>query len=118
MDKILKNIKENGISNLEVFEENNGALTLAVWCDDEFFCSSGFEYSKGSLVEILKDLQNEKPNNWNDMKEMTEDEYYSMSFSTVAGRIILDLDGGFVDVDRMGVAARKEFSDYLNSKGN
>ena len=112
MDKILKNIKQNGIANLEVFEDNGGGLTLAVWCDDEFFCSSGFEYQVGSLVEIIKDLQHETPHNW-DMKEMTESEYYYASCFPNYGCIILDLEDGFVSVDRIGVAARKEFAEFI-----
>ena len=113
MDKILENIKENGIANLEVFKDNGGGLTLAVWCDDEFFCSSGFEYSEGSLVGILQDLQHETPHNWENMKEMTESEYYYMSCFPNYGCIILNLEDGFISMDRIGAAGRKEFAEFL-----
>ena len=108
METILKNIKENG-TNIEVFEDNGGGLTLAVWHEGKFFCSSGFEYQVGSLVEILKDLQEHFP----DEKEITEDEYYNMSLSTFSGHIILNLEDGFVNVGRMGAAGRKEFAEFL-----
>ena len=83
MNKILKNIKENGITSIEVFEDAGGSrLTFAVWRGDEFFCSSGFEYSEGLLVEVLKDLLHKTPNNWEALKEMTEDEFYNMKVSS------------------------------------
>ena len=47
MDKILKTIKEKGITHIEVFEDNGGGLTFSVWCGDEFLDTSGFEYSEG-----------------------------------------------------------------------
>ena len=112
MDKILKNIKENGITNIEVFEDINGGLTLAVWCDDEFFCSSGFEYSEGYLVELLKDLQHETPHNWENMKEMTEETYINISSDINYGCVVLNIEG-FCNIDAMGVAARKEFAEFL-----
>ena len=68
MDKILKNIKENGINSIEVSEDNGGGLTFAVWCGDELLCPSGFEYSEGFLVETLKDLQDETPHNWENIE--------------------------------------------------
>ena len=113
MEAILKNIKQNGIANLEVFEDNGGGLTLAVWCDDEFFCSSGFEYQVGSLVGILQDLQHETPHNLENMKEMTESEYYYSSCFPNYGHIILNLEDGFVSVDRIGAAGRKEFAEFI-----
>ena len=68
MDKTLKNTKEYGITSIEVSEDNGGGLTFAVWCGDELLCPSGFEYSEGFLVEILKDLQDETPHNWENIE--------------------------------------------------
>ena len=108
METILKNIKENGIANLEVFEDNGGGLTLAVWHEGKFFCSSGFEYQVGSLVEILKDLHEHFPYE----KEMTEETYMNISSDINYGYVVLNIEG-FCNIDAMGVAARKEFAEFL-----
>ena len=110
METILKNIKNND-TNIEVFEDNAGGLTLAVWRKGEFFSAYGFEHHAGSLVELLEEFQEHFPGEF-DMKEMTEEEYMNMSSDRYCGCVVLNIEG-FCNIDAMGDAARKEFAEFL-----
>ena len=112
MEIILKNIKENGITNIEVFQDNAGGLTLAVWRKCEFFCLSGFEYCEGFLVAMLEDLQENFPGEFDYVKEITEDEYMNMSSDINHGCVVLNIEG-FCNIDAMGFAGRREFAEFI-----
>lgn len=111
LDKILSNIKQNG-AKVAVFEDNGGGLTLAIWYSNDFFCHTGYEFNTGGLIDDLVNLAGGgNPSQWENMDDMTLNEWEDMISAEYGGNIILDMDG--LNSAIMGSAGRWEFEQFL-----
>lgn len=110
IDEICKDTIKNGVKDFAVFEDNGGGLHLSIWYDDDFYCHCGYEYNHGQLIEDLTELSNgNHPRYWDNMRDMTQEEWLDMVRQPYGGNIILDGSGLS---DKLGVAGRIEFLDF------
>lgn len=82
------------------FEDNGGGLHLAIWRGKgkkpgkTWFCHCSYEYNHGQLVDDLLELASgSNPEHWDNMADMTRDEFWDMVNQEYSGHVVLDMDG-------------------------
>jgi hypothetical protein len=101
---------------INVFEDNGGGLTLAIWrasgrkIGKTWFCHTGYEYQNNQLVEDLIALaKGLNPAEWENMQDLTPDSFWSMALNPNHGRVILTAEDGLNLWGAAGFRAFKQF---------
>lgn len=103
------------------FEDNAGGLHLAIWRGKgkkpgkTWFCHCGYEYNHGQIVDDLLELASgSHPEYWDNMADMTRDEFWEMVNEEFAGHVVLDMDG----CEPRGAASHTELGIFLDNDDN
>ena len=82
------------------YEDNAGGLHLAIWRGKgkkpgkTWFCHCSYEYNNGQLVNDLLELASgSNPEYWENMADMTREEFWEMVNEEYSGHVVLDMDG-------------------------
>lgn len=100
------------------YEDNGGGLHLAIWRGkgkkpgNTWFCHCSYEYNNGQLVNDLIALaEGYDPKNWENMADMTRDEFWGMVNKEYSGHIVLDIDV----CEPWGAASRTELGIFVDN---
>lgn len=101
------------------YEDNGGGLHLAIWRGkgkkpgNTWFCHCSYEYNNGQLVNDLIALaEGYDPKNWENMADMTRDEFWGMVNKEYSGHVVLDMDG----CEPHGAASRTELGIFIDNE--
>lgn len=100
------------------YEDNAGGLHLAIWRGKgkkpgkTWFCHCGYEYNHGQLVDDLLELASgSNPEYWENMADMTREEFWEMVNEEYSGHVVLDMDG----CEPWGAASRTELEIFIDN---
>ena len=100
------------------YEDNGGGLHLAIWRGkgkkpgNTWFCHCSYKYNNGQLVNDLIALaEGYDPKNWENMADMTHEEFWEMVNEEYSGQVVLDMDG----CEPHGAASRTELRIFVDN---